>query len=390
MSDGKFKDGSAGAARLADAGAQVGPGVRAWLGADVQVGSGVRIGNGAVLVADRLVLGDEVRIGDGVDLRSGSVEIGARCELLPDVKVLVADSFALGPAGRIEGGVSITCRTFSAGRLFYFGHDSSVGYGGTTASTAHVRLGDRVALGPHSILNANLPIELGDQVGSGCNLTIWTHGFHFGHRLSDGYDATFRGVEIHPNVWLGFHVTVLPGVRIGANTIVAAGAVVSRDLPEDVLAGGIPAKPLKPLVTAPLTDETLWDEVETLLDGWCTELAWKGVSYERTGPREVLAGDVRVICLEPDEQIVDTAQPHMGQLVIVTLGPRPDVSTSDLARVVFELRSGVLRGRPSPVAHDLRDHLRRHALPCGDEETFSGLPSGPFARLTGPVPLQSW
>ena len=47
-------------------------------------------------------------------------------ERLASLRVLVADEFSVGPAGRIEGAVSIVCRTFSAGRLFYFGHDLSL------------------------------------------------------------------------------------------------------------------------------------------------------------------------------------------------------------------------------------------------------------------------
>ena len=169
-----------------------------------------------------------------------------------------------------------------------------MGYGGTTASTAHVRIGDRVALGPHNILNANMPIEIGDQVGSGCYLSIWTHGFHFGHRVTEGFDATFEGVRIEPNVWLGFHVTVLPGVVIGADTIIAGGAIVSRDLPGGVLAGGIQAKPIKSLARRVLPDDEMWARVEELLDDWCAELAWKKVTHERRGPREVVAGSSRV------------------------------------------------------------------------------------------------
>lgn len=223
--------GLAGAQQLRDAGATVGEGVRAWLGELIEIGTDVEVADGATVVADRLRLGDGVRIAAGCDLRSGSIVIGAGTELLAGAAILVADAFEIGTAGRIEQRVNITCRSFRAGKLFYFGHDSAVGYGGTNASTAHVHIGDRVALGPHSILNANFPIELADQVGSGCNLTMWTHGFHFGHRLLDGYSADFSPIRVDSNVWLGFHVTLLPGVHIGANTIVAAGAVVARSLP---------------------------------------------------------------------------------------------------------------------------------------------------------------
>lgn len=378
-----YDDGSQGAARLLESGAQLSPGVRAWLGPDLHIGEGVVIGADSHLVADTLTLGDGVRIGAGSDVRASNITIGARTELLPRVTVLVADTFVLGAASRIEAEVSITCRSFTAGKLFYFGHHSSVGYGGTTASTAHMRIGDRVALGPHNILNANLPIDLGDQVGSGCYLSIWTHGYHFGHRLTDGFDATFKGVRIEPNVWLGFHVSVLPGVTIGADTIVAGGAVVSRDLPNSVLAGGVPAKPIKALQQRTLPDDEMWSNLETLLDEWCAELTWKRIQHQRLSAHEITIGATHVVGLTPNEPVPASSS---DELVLLTLEPRADAQAPN--QVIFELRSGMLHGNPSMIGHDLRDHLRRNALPCGDGEPFKSLPSEPFARLTATIPLQ--
>ena len=59
-----------------------------------------------------------------------------------------------------------------------------------------------------------------------------------------------RGTESKPirickNVWIGAGVTVTPGVTIGENTVVAAGAVVTHDLPPNVAAAGVPAKIIK-------------------------------------------------------------------------------------------------------------------------------------------------
>jgi maltose O-acetyltransferase len=52
-------------------------------------------------------------------------------------------------------------------------------------------------------------------------------------------------ITIEDNVWLGGGVIVCPGVRIGQNTVVGAGAVVTRDLPADVVAAGVPARVLR-------------------------------------------------------------------------------------------------------------------------------------------------
>lgn len=52
-------------------------------------------------------------------------------------------------------------------------------------------------------------------------------------------------ILIQENAWIGAGATILPGVTIGKNSVVAAGAVVSKDVPENTVVGGIPAKPLK-------------------------------------------------------------------------------------------------------------------------------------------------
>ena len=52
-------------------------------------------------------------------------------------------------------------------------------------------------------------------------------------------------VKIGNNVWIGAHATILAGVTIGDNAVVAAGAVVTKDVPVNVVVGGVPAKIIK-------------------------------------------------------------------------------------------------------------------------------------------------
>lgn len=58
-------------------------------------------------------------------------------------------------------------------------------------------------------------------------------------------DTESRPIHICKNVWLGTGVTVMPGVTVGENTIIAAGSVVTKDIPPGVIAAGIPAKIIK-------------------------------------------------------------------------------------------------------------------------------------------------
>ena len=54
-----------------------------------------------------------------------------------------------------------------------------------------------------------------------------------------------KPVRIGNDVWIGGNVTILPGVTIGNNVVVAAGAVVTKDVPDNTLVGGAPARVIK-------------------------------------------------------------------------------------------------------------------------------------------------
>lgn len=86
-------------------------------------------------------------------------------------------------------------------------------------------------------------IFIGDGVLIGHNVTLATlnHGFAPEDR-STTYPAP---IIIEKKVWIGANVTVVSGVRIGENAIIAAGAVVTKDIPANVVAGGVPAKVIK-------------------------------------------------------------------------------------------------------------------------------------------------
>jgi acetyltransferase-like isoleucine patch superfamily enzyme len=68
-----------------------------------------------------------------------------------------------------------------------------------------------------------------------------------GHPVSvnDRQTLTTGSIHIKENAWIGAHATILQGVTIGENAVVAAGAVVSMDVPANTVVGGIPAKHIK-------------------------------------------------------------------------------------------------------------------------------------------------
>lgn len=124
----------------------------------------------------------------------------------------------------------------------------SVGAGVDIRPPLYVDFGSRITIGPGSMANFGLvaldvaPITIGSDVllGPGVQLLTPTHPVDPELRR-----AKWEGAEpivLEDNVWLGGGVIVLPGVTIGENTVVGAGAVVAKDLPPNVVAVGNPAR----------------------------------------------------------------------------------------------------------------------------------------------------
>ncbi|MDV2911179.1 DapH/DapD/GlmU-related protein [Pediococcus acidilactici] len=86
-------------------------------------------------------------------------------------------------------------------------------------------------------------IYLGDHVLIGPNVTIAS----VNHRMApqERRHLNLKPVYIHQNAWLGANVTVTPGVVIGENAVVAAGAVVTRNVPKNTVVAGVPARVIK-------------------------------------------------------------------------------------------------------------------------------------------------
>ncbi|MFD2326603.1 DapH/DapD/GlmU-related protein [Mucilaginibacter galii] len=88
-----------------------------------------------------------------------------------------------------------------------------------------------------------ITIEDDVLIGSRVNLVTENHPADPAERRS----LITKPIVIRRNAWIGANATILSGVTIGENAIVAAGAVVSKDVPANTIVGGIPAKFIKPI-----------------------------------------------------------------------------------------------------------------------------------------------
>ncbi|WP_306341617.1 sugar O-acetyltransferase [Pilimelia anulata] len=137
-------------------------------------------------------------------------------------------------------------------------HDllGAVGDGVDLRPPLHVDYGRHITVGAGTFANYGLvaldvaPITIGArvQLGPRVQLLTPTHPVEPEPRRA-GWEAG-QPISIGDNVWLGGGVIVLPGVRIGADTVVGAGAVVTRDLPAGVVAVGNPARVVRRVTDA--------------------------------------------------------------------------------------------------------------------------------------------
>jgi acetyltransferase-like isoleucine patch superfamily enzyme len=85
-------------------------------------------------------------------------------------------------------------------------------------------------------------ITIGDNVAISENFSIWDSD---AHAIEGKEHLMIQPIIIGNNVWIGTNVTVLKGVTIGDGAIIAAGSVVSKDVPANCMAAGVPAKVIK-------------------------------------------------------------------------------------------------------------------------------------------------
>lgn len=110
-----------------------------------------------------------------------------------------------------------------------------------------VIIGDHTRIGLHNTIIG--PVTIGHHVNlaQGITVTALNHNFEDAGKRIDEQGVSTKPVVIEDDIWIGANAVVLPGVTIGHHSVVAAGAVVTKDVPPHSLVAGVPAKIIKQL-----------------------------------------------------------------------------------------------------------------------------------------------
>jgi acetyltransferase-like isoleucine patch superfamily enzyme len=177
------------------------------------------------------------------------VKAGKRFGLGTSIILLYSRYLTVGDDVTIEGPAYINC--LSAKGVHIGSHTSIdrncwIHCGGKINDHDHgfFIIGDYSFIGCNAVIGAGGGIQIGNHVliGQTVNLHAENHNFLSPDLRVDQQGITYQGIIIDDDVWIGSKATILDGVRIGKGAVIAAGAVVTKSIPEYAIAMGIPAK----------------------------------------------------------------------------------------------------------------------------------------------------
>ena len=117
--------------------------------------------------------------------------------------------------------------------------DSTIHIGVNFFNPSNVSFGHDTIVGDHCFMDGRALLKIGNHVGIASQVLIYNDEHDIN---SPDYGNSFGPVEIGDYVFIGPRAIILPNVKIGKGAVVAAGAIVTKDIPEKEIWGGIPAK----------------------------------------------------------------------------------------------------------------------------------------------------
>lgn len=184
--------------------------------------------NEAIDIFDRLKAGQPIRLNDVQypminEVVDRTIRLSQQLNASPDISTIRK---ILGEitGKRIDDSTTIFAPFYTNfGKFITIGKNVFINHACSFLDMGGITLEDEVLIGPRvNLVTENHPLDPGDRRA-----------------------LITKPITIKRNAWIGAGATILPGVTIGENAVVAAGAVVSKDVPDNVIVTGIPARILK-------------------------------------------------------------------------------------------------------------------------------------------------
>lgn len=286
-------------------------GENSWFyGADIKIGKSVKVGKNVIIRAQFCEIGDYSVIGD-------------------NNQILCESDFILKSNGFIGNNNNFCARKISFDEYLFLDSNVTVGHGGKFNYDSFLTVGKGVMICAYVKLNTNYSIKIGDDVGIGEYVDIWTHGAY--PAILNGFPSEFGPVEIGSHVWLPAKSTVLANVKIGNNVVIGVNSLINKNLPDGCFAAGIPVKIIKENVYPNRNPEENKIKIEDIINEYQKLCAYKN--------------------LKPEIHY-DT-----------------EIETIFCNKLAYNTKTMVIEGTLDDLQEDFRDFLRRRGV-----KFFTGLP----------------
>lgn len=133
----------------------------------------------------------------------------------------------------------------SVGSLSELHENVVLSMAGASDNKARIQIGNRCSIWYGTVISAKQSVVIGDNCAISWNCTIIDNDMHEIVELEPVDKPSVAGVTIGSNVWIGANSMILKGVNIGDGAVVAAGSIVTKDVPARTLVKGVPAKPVR-------------------------------------------------------------------------------------------------------------------------------------------------
>jgi|TARA_B110000438_G_scaffold64835_1_gene65422 acetyltransferase-like isoleucine patch superfamily enzyme len=179
-----------------------------------------------------IILGKDVSIGnnctfEGLKNKTGTYQFGDYTKIHEKCRFYCSNQFKIGDYGVIQNNTLIQ------------------GYKPCT-------IGHNAWIGQNSIINATDSLKIGNNLCIGTDSKIWTHAFHgellLGSKIAVGipdYESKSGSISIGDDFWGVGQITISPGVQIGNKVIALTNSLITKNIPDNTIVAGIPAKPIK-------------------------------------------------------------------------------------------------------------------------------------------------